>query len=233
MIPFQELFLMIHQRLYFPSAAIIFIAVLISAGSCAFSKKRSLDLLNDARDKKYDIVIVPGVPFTNGKWSPVMKGRVCWSKYLYDNGITKNVMFSGAAVYSPYAEAEIMAMYAAGIGIPEENIYTETLAEHSTENVYYSYRKAMKLGFRRIALATDPFQARMLKRFTRKYVSPQVGIIPFVVDTLQAVQIHITDPEIDYRKAFRENFTALPDRENMRERFRGTKGLNIDRHIYE
>jgi uncharacterized SAM-binding protein YcdF (DUF218 family) len=33
-------------------------------------------------------------------------------------------------------------MEEASIGIPRENIFTETKAEHSTENIYYSYKKA-------------------------------------------------------------------------------------------
>ncbi len=180
----------------------------------------------------YDIVIVPGVPFENSTWSWTMKGRVYWSKYLYDKGVTKNVMYSGSAVYTPYVEGRIMALYAVALGIPEENVFSETMAEHSTENVYYSYKKARKLGFKRIALATDQFQAKMLKRFTEKIVSQQVVIIPIVIDTLEALQPSMVDPEIAYQKAFVKDFKALPERENFRERFRGTRGLDIDTTLY-
>ena len=55
-------------------------------------------------------------------------------------GMAKNVMFSGSAVYTPYYESKIMALYAEAIGIPKERIYIETEAEHSTENIFYSYR---------------------------------------------------------------------------------------------
>lgn len=223
---------MSYLRSLLPLTALC-LSILSLTTSCAFSKRTCLNLLEDARKTKYDIVIVPGVPFENGKWSFVMKGRIYWSKYLYDNGITKNVIYSGAAVYTPYCEAEIMAMYAARLGIPEENIFTETLAEHSTENVFYSYKKARKLGFQKIALATDPFQAKMLKRFTKKIVSPDVGIIPIVTDILNSMEKDMIDPEIEYEKAFRTDFTPLPERKNMRERFRGTRGQNINRNAYE
>ncbi len=189
-------------------------------------------MLVDSMKDPYDIVIVPGVPFEDTAWSRTMKGRIYWSKYLYDKGITRNIMYSGSAVYTPYVEGEIMALYASALGIPEENIFSETLAEHSTENVYYSYKKARKLGFERIALATDQFQAKMLKRFTKKIVSPDAGIIPIVADTLEALQPLMVDPEIDYQKAFVNNFTPLPERENFRERFRGTRGLDIDTTVY-
>jgi len=221
------------EKKSYSAVAPVLISVLFLAGSCAFSKKTCTELLKEARMKKYDIVIVPGVPFENGKWSFVMKSRVYWSKYLYDNGITKNVIYSGAAVYSPYCEGEIMAMYAEKLGIPKENIFTETMAEHSTENVYYSWKKARKIGFEKIALASDPFQTKMLKRFAKKVVSRDVGLIPIVVDTLQALQPSMIDPDIDFSKAFKDDFKPLPERESLLKRFRGTRGLDIDKSAYE
>src|SRR6187399_1405510 len=115
--------------------------------SCAYSSKTATKMLEDAKTKKYDIIVVPGVPFDAPEWGRIMRGRVYWSKYLYDSGITKNIMYSGSSVYSPYYESKIMALYAEAIGIPKENIFIETNAEHSTENIYYSYKKAKKLGF--------------------------------------------------------------------------------------
>jgi uncharacterized SAM-binding protein YcdF (DUF218 family) len=201
--------------------------------SCTFSKKTCLRMLEDSMKNPYDIVIVPGVPFEDSIWSRAMKGRIYWSKYLYDKGITKNVIYSGSAVYTPYVEGKIMALYAIALGIPEENVFSETLAEHSTENVYYSYKKARKLGFERIALATDQFQAKMLKRFTKKIVSRDAGIIPIVADTLEALQPSMIDPEIDYQKVFVKDFIPLTKRENFWERFRGTRGLDIDTTTYK
>jgi uncharacterized SAM-binding protein YcdF (DUF218 family) len=125
-----------------------------------------------------------------------------------------------------------MAMYGEKLGIPKENIYTETRAEHSTENIYYSYKKAKKLGFSKIALASDPFQTKMLRRFTHKYVSRDVAFIPIVYDSLQSGDTGIPDPVIDYSKAFVNHFQSLPKRKNIFERFRGTQGLDIDTTAY-
>jgi uncharacterized SAM-binding protein YcdF (DUF218 family) len=208
-------------------------SALFFLNSCHVSKKASQRLFNDAKTKEYDIIVVPGVPFNNGKWGWIMKGRVYWSKFLFDKGIAKNIMYSGSAVYSPYYEAEIMALYAQDIGIPKDHIFTETKAEHSTENIYYSYQKAKELGFDKIALASDPFQTKMLKRFCRKKIRPDVGLIPFVVDTLEAMEPVMIDPEIDYKQAFAENFVSLKEREGFWKRFRGTRGKNIDYSAYE
>ena len=179
------------------------------------------------------MIVVPGVPFEDSAWSQVMKIRILWSKYLYDRGIAKNVMYSGSAVYTPYYEADIMAMYGEALGIPKEHIFTETKAEHSTENIYYSYKKAKKLGFRRIALASDPFQTKMLRRFTRKIVSPEVGFLPMVFDTIRAIEPRITEPAIDFRRAFKAGFVPLPERETFWQRFKGTQGKRLDKQAYE
>ena len=218
----------------FPKARLIFLSLLIILSACAFSSKSSKRLLTESHEAKYDIVVVPGVPFdtTEGKWSRTMKARVYWSKYLYDNGVTKNVMYSGSSVYTPYYEGEIMAMYAEAIGIPKEHIYTETKAEHSTENIYYSYQKAKKLGFERIALATDPFQAKMLSQFTHTKVSPDVAIVPIVFDTLKAMEPQMIDPPIDYKKAYNKDFVPLTKRESFWERLQGTIGNKLDTTVY-
>lgn len=200
---------------------------------CTFSEKTTAQYLERANQKVYDAIVVPGVPFEDGQWSKIMKARVYWSKYLYDKGVAKNIIYSGSAVYTPYIEAKIMALYAEALGIPQENIFIEASAEHSTENIYYGYKKANKLGFTSIALASDPFQTRMLKRYTRKVVSPDVGLIPIVFDTLRKMEEVMIDPHIDYAKAYVENFESIEERESFWKRFAGTRGKNVKYHYYD
>src|SRR5690606_26912078 len=173
-----------------------------------------------------------GIPFENGKWDRIMKGRIYWSKYLFDKGIAKNIMYSGSAVYTAYYEAEIMAMYAKAIGIPPKNIYTETRAEHSTENAYYGYKKAQQLGFERIALASDPFQTKLLRRYVRKKVDPEMVLIPMVVDTMKAMEPSMIDPYINPQGAFKPGFISIKERESFWRRLRGTLRGNIDTTAY-
>lgn len=215
------------------SCRVILLGLLSTASGCSFSSKVSRKMLEQASKAPYDIVVVPGVPFENGSWSRTMKARVYWAKYLLDKGITKNVMFSGAAVYTPYYEAEIMAIYGAAIGIPKENIFTEIKAEHSTENIFYSFKKAKKLGFERIGLASDPFQTKMLAKFARKKVDAAIGLIPMVIDTLKMLEPQMRDPVIDPTPALVNTFVPLPKREGFWKRFRGTMGKNVDARAYE
>lgn len=191
-------------------------------------------MLAVARTQTYDLVVVPGVPLENGKWSRTMKARVYWSKYLYDQGIAKNIMYSGSAVYTPYYEAEVMALYAQAIGIDSAHIFTETKAEHSTENIYYSFKKARKMGFKTIALATDPFQTKMLSNYTYKKVDTGIVLIPMVIDTLKAMEPGMTDPQINYAQAaVTDSFIPLPKREGFWKRFKGTRGGNVDESAYQ
>ena len=207
--------------------------LLLSANSCSFSSHMQKKLLSQAEQKQYDAIIVPGIPFENGQWSRVMKARVYWSKYLYDKGIAKNIIYSGSAVYTPYYEGKIMAMYAAALGIPEQHIYFDTLAEHSTENVFYSYKLGKKMGFTHMALASDPFQTKLLRGFARKKFDPPMDVIPFVIDTLKAMEPGMTDPSIDFTLAFKKDFISIKDRDSFRKRWRGTRGKNINTSAYD
>lgn len=211
---------------------LVFLLPVLGVSSCMFSSKASQAYFNKAEQKQYDVIVVPGVPFEKGQWSKTMKGRVYWSKYLYDRGIAKNIIYSGGAVYSPYYEGKIMAQYAIALGIPPTHVYTEDHAEHSTENIYYSYKLAKKLGFHSIALASDPYQTKRFAKFIRQKVDTTVDIIPFVVDTLKRIKPTMTDPPINYQQSFKTNFISLTKREGLLKRWRGTRGKNIDTSLY-
>jgi len=194
--------------------------------SCSLFRTPPKKLFKRAlKNQPYDVVIVPGVPFDGKDWSMAMKGRVIWAAYLVKQGIAKNVIFSGGAVYTPYIEARIMGLYAEQLGVPKEKIFYEEKAEHSTENIYNSYHMAKKMGFAKIALATDPFQYRLLVRFTKKRFKLPIANIPFVTDTLK--RIHDVNPQIDPSTAKVENFKSIVERQTKWYRWRGTRGKNI------
>ena len=219
------------NKYLFGWAFVMMLFVVLNA--CSYTSKATKKLLAEARQHPYDLVVVPGVPLENGKWSRVMKARVYWSKYLYDQGIAKNIMYSGSAVYTPYYEAEVMAMYARALGIDSAHIFTETKAEHSTENIYYSYKKAIKLGFKNIALASDPFQTKMLDSYARKKVHANIGLIPMVLDTMRLMEPDMKDPIINFEEAAAANFIPLPKRQGFWKRFKGTRGGNVDATLYK
>jgi len=191
--------------------------------SCAKNPNEKLQEIN--AKGPYDAIIVPGVPYADEDWSKILMARIYWSYYLYSNGYTKNIIYSGSAVYTPYVESKIMAMYGKQMGVPEENIYTETRAEHSVENVYYSYQLAKEKGFSKIALATDPFQSKWMEGPSKR-MDVHIDFIPFsteMMDTLKVINY-----EINAEKAYVEDFVALDERKNFFQRLRGTLGGNLD-----
>jgi hypothetical protein len=173
----------------------------------------------------FDAIIVPGVPFDSG-WSNIMKMRVLWSVELYKKGVANKVIYSGSSVYTPYVEAEIMALYAEKLGVPRADILIENRAEHSTENLWFGNLLAHKHGLTNIALATDPFQNAMLRSYANRKDIP-MDFVPVILDQIKPISDK-TQVTIDPSSAYVENFVALPDRESRSKRFAGTMGLNID-----
>lgn len=200
--------------------------------SCITPRRGPQNAFNKATTiKPFDAIIVPGVPFKDGEWSMVMKARVLWSFILYKHGYTKNIIYSGAAVYSPYKEAIIMGLYAQKLGIPAKHIFYDTLAKHSTENVYYSYILAKKLGFKSLALTTDPFQSFILRSFVRRRFQSPIYLMPFITDSV--ARYDTLNPHINPITAKVNNFDALPEKEGFFKRLWGTLGQDIDWGKYE
>jgi uncharacterized SAM-binding protein YcdF (DUF218 family) len=203
-----------------------FIALFLISG-CTFFRPGPNKLFKRAlKNAPYDVIIVPGCPYNGSDWTTAMKGRVIWADYLIKKGIAKNVIFSGGAVYSPYVEGKVMALYAEALGTPKEKIFIEDKAQHTTENIYNSYWIAKNLGFTKIAVATDPFQSNLTMRFTRIRFKLPIAHIPYVIDTL--AKIDDVHPLIDAKSAYVSDFKSIIETQTKRHRFRGTQGKNIE-----
>lgn len=175
----------------------------------------------------YEAIIVPGIPYDGENWSDLMRTRVLWAKYLYDTGKTSHLIFSGSDVYTPYIESETMAAYAKKLGIPENAILLESEAEHSVENLYFSYKIAKEAGLDSIALATDPIQSYFLMLFANEH-DMEVKFLPFQfgMDSIFDVELSRLEIEVPEQK----DFVALPDRQSFVDRMKGTLGFHIPRN---
>lgn len=163
-----------------------------------------------------DAIIVPGIPYRGGKWGFVMQRRVYWAVFLYKTHRAKNLIFSGAAVYTPYVEAAVMAMYAEKLGVPNEHIFIEDKAEHTTENLYYSYQLAKQQGFQTIGFATDPFQSVRITPYISRF-KLDVKLIPMVIPLMQRIRMK-ENLDIASAKAYRLKFISIEKRETPEER---------------
>ncbi len=173
----------------------------------------------------YDAVIVPGFPFDDeeGRMNMFQRMRLFWAYHLYSTGQTKNIIVSGGAVHSPYVEAEIFAIFLQKLGVDPRHIIIENRAEHSTENVFYSLELAHNHGFSKVAVATDPMQHLMLEFLLRK-VDLDIDYLPTDLSTIFFAYRKSFDMSIDGTPAYVSNFVPLKERENRRERMRGTRG---------
>lgn len=206
----------------------VFLAIALGLTHCSFSRYARKAYAAANEEKPFDVIIVPGVPYELERTTSVMKMRIYWAKHLYDSGYTKNIIFSGSAVYSPFVESVAMKIIADSLGIPADHTFSETKAEHSTENVYYSWKLAKAKGFRKIALATDPYQSRMLKGFIQKYC-PDVQSVPIVFDILNIEGKSL--PVIDTTSAYVPDFVSIIKREGFWQRLKGTMGARIKEEV--
>jgi hypothetical protein len=177
----------------------------------------------------FDVIIVPGSPYhDSSRLGQVLIARIHWAKYLYDQGIAKNIIFSGSAVYTPYFEGLAMKLIADSLGIPKDHTFAETKAQHSTENVWYSAKMAKTLGFSKIALATDHIQTKLLKSFVKGRMQ-NMACIPIVYDMIDPQRLrNLTLPTINDTLAYDPKFVSILERETFWERLKGTRGKHIN-----
>ncbi|MBX2902044.1 MAG: YdcF family protein [Chitinophagales bacterium] len=181
------------------------IILLLSATSCSLEK-----LVNKKNSKSfakapYDVVIIPGYPFEASSHQELFSIRVHWAKALYDRGIARNFIFSGNAVHTPYVEGTLMKIFADSLGIPSGNTFIEPKALHSNENLIYGKKLAKKLGFKKIAVASDPYQVAYLTILVDLY-TPGMPILTFSPDSMPFFNKDL--PAINKNPAYVQNWVS-------------------------
>jgi hypothetical protein len=157
----------------------------------------------------YDVIIIPGSPYDSLEPNYMLKVRMHWAKYLFDKGITRNIIFSGAAVHTPFVEGICMKAIADSMGIPLQFTFAETKALHGIENISLGLEMAKNLGFKKTAVATDPFQSYFLSNKV-EVTNPSLAFLPLSVDSMEAYDRAL--PRINAKSAFVENFVRLKER---------------------
>lgn len=205
---------------------IIFVLGSLLLPSCFFLGPTPRKLFQTAElVKPIDIAIIPGLPLYHGKLDTLLKSRLLWSHFLFKKGIVSNVLYSGNAVYTPWVEGSSMALFANLLGIENENILIDTIAEHSTENLFYGYHLAKKMGYKTIAIATDPFQCAMLHKYAKKNFNETIYFIPIIYDSIKPqMSMHL---EIDTTLTIKKNFIPITERLDYKDRLKGTTGKSI------
>lgn len=188
-------------------SVLVFLVALLTS-SCGLRSITSATYNRYIQQGPYDVIIVPGIPYDTGRPSDLFRARMYWAKQLFDKGIARNIIFSGAAVRTPYIESKVMKLYADAMGIPPEHTFVEVRATHSNENVFYGYRMARQMGFKKIALATDPYQSFMYGVFSKVYAT-DLGRLPASMDSIKAYALRCSNIKIDSSKAFIKDFKPV------------------------
>lgn len=206
---------------------VVSLICIILMSSCFFlgpSPKKRLQKIKDIQP--IDIAIVPGLPLYYGQCDTLLKTRLLWSEFLIKKGYVKNVLYSGSAVYSPWVEGSSMALLAKQLGIDTTHILIDTLAEHSTENLYFGYVMAKAKGYKTIAVATDPFQCAMLSKFAKKNFNEEIYFLPVIYDSIRPQMSVVLQMDTNLTK--RKSFTSIEQRQGYKDRMKGTRGKKIN-----
>ena len=106
--------------------------------------------------KEFDVIIVLGSPAEeNCEPGFIMKGRVDKGIELFKKGVAKKIMFTGSSVRNNCTESEVMADYAISKGVSKFDILTETKAENTFQNAYYSVNQMKELHYTSAAIVTS------------------------------------------------------------------------------
>lgn len=155
----------------------------------------------------YDAVIVPGYPYkTEDRNKILFNVRIFFAKELFEKGLAKNIIFSGGAAHTPYVEGRIMKIIADSLGLPPEHTFVEDKAMHSNENAKYGTQMAKAMGFKKIAIATDPYQFSYMTLLL-KFYAPKTGILTF--DPKQMPDYNKQLPSVDSTGSLVKNFVPI------------------------
>lgn len=163
------------------AAAGMIFAITINAYVCSFSKKYMFSPENS--DKlSADCIIVLGAGLKPDKTpSDMLKDRLDTAIYLYNNGVSDKLLFSGDHGKQNYDEVNSMKNYALSAGVPEQDIYLDHAGFSTYDTVsrakqifcvnspvivtqeYHLYRAvflARKLGLDAVGVNSDPRKYR-------------------------------------------------------------------------
>ncbi|WP_245308246.1 YdcF family protein [Halalkalibacter urbisdiaboli] len=110
---------------------------------------------------KADAAIVLGAAVWGDEPSPVFKERINHAISLYQNGYVDFIIFTGGrGNEDEQAESEVAASYAVSYGVPEENIFIETVSRITEENLSYAHEIVKVQGFKKLLIVSDPLHMK-------------------------------------------------------------------------
>ncbi len=122
------------------------------------------------QSRSLDAVILPGCPSNDdGSLSRCQRERVVWGAKLVHEGVTDTLIVSGAAVYTPYVEADALAAGLQALGVQPSQILREPDALHSNENGAYALAVAEAHGLEQLGVCSQAVHANTITKIMRAY----------------------------------------------------------------
>lgn len=133
----------------------------------------------------FDAVVVPGCPNEDdGRLSGCQKRRALWAAVVWERGLARSFIVSGAAAHTPFVEAEALAEAMAALGVPAARIQLEPDALHTDENAWNALRIARALGWSALAVASESGQADGMCQMMADWGQSACVTLPIDVEVL-------------------------------------------------
>jgi uncharacterized SAM-binding protein YcdF (DUF218 family) len=195
------------MRTYLSKLLLFFLLAAIQ--SCSLEKRVATFNKRSLKQAPFDAIIVPGYPFDAASNSILFNVRMFFAKDLYEKGITRNIIFSGAATHTHFEEGQIMKTFADSLGIPPDHSFVEPKALHSNQNAVYGRKLAKQLGFKNVVVATDPYQFSYMTLLLKIY-TPRMKIVSFKPMEMPVYNKEL--PAIDTSSLIIPNFVPFKER---------------------
>ncbi|UWD47702.1 YdcF family protein [Clostridioides difficile] len=111
--------------------------------------------------KLTDVVIVLGAGTSKGKLSPVFQERINHGIWLYQNGYSDKLIFTGSIGYgNKKSDAYVAKQYAMSQGIPEESILIEEESNITQENIENAKLIMDENSYHTAIIVSDPLHMK-------------------------------------------------------------------------
>lgn len=120
--------------------------------------------------KATDVVIILGAGTTNGKVSPVFQERINHGIWLYKNGYTDKLIFTGGiGDGNEESDAYAAKQYATNQGIPEEVILLEEESNITQKNIENAKLIMDKNSYHTAIIVSDPIHMKRAMLMAKDY----------------------------------------------------------------
>lgn len=105
---------------------------------------------------RVDAIVVFGSPTDiSGALTPMQRWRVDEGVAEYRRGVAPVLLFTGGPAANKYVESQTMAQYARSLGVPSQNLLTETRSKTTVENIRNSTPMLLTRGWTKVELVSS------------------------------------------------------------------------------